>query len=141
MTSSDGHRRPSAAAPASSAAARLVGGGLVRAGLAPGTASGETDISAVPAGAKADYTNYQLYSKLYPNAYQNYKPPAGKIQYCESTFYLGNTYQQGEITAFKQMIAPLAAAGKAEQQLHRPELQQQHRHPGIAAAERDPERL
>jgi ribose transport system substrate-binding protein len=92
---------PSSAAPASSAAAG-------------GSSTTETDLSAVPAGAKEAYTNYQLYSKLYPNAYQNFKPPTGKVQYCESTFYLGNTYQQGEITAFKQMIAPLAAAGKAE---------------------------
>ena len=92
---------PASSAPASAAAST-------------GTSSGETDISAVPAGAKSAYTNYQLYSKLYPNAYQNFKPPTGKVQYCESTFYLGNTYQQGEITAFKQMIAPLAAAGKAE---------------------------
>ena len=92
---------PSSAAPASSAAAG-------------GSSTTETDLSAVPAGAKEAYTNYQLYSKLYPNAYQNFKPPAGKIQYCESTFYLGNTYQQGEITAFKQMIAKLAKDGKAE---------------------------
>ena len=91
---------PSSAAPASSAAA--------------GSSTTETDLSAVPAGAKEAYTNYQLYSKLYPNAYQNFKPPAGKVQYCESTFYLGNTYQQGEITAFKQMIAKLAKDGKAE---------------------------
>jgi ribose transport system substrate-binding protein len=93
---------PSSAAPASSAAA----GGS--------SSTAETDLSAVPAGAKEAYTNYQLYSKLYPNAYQNFKPPAGKIQYCESTFYLGNTYQQGEIAAFKQMIAQLAKDGKAE---------------------------
>ncbi len=97
---------PASAAPASAAASS--------APASSGSASGETDISAVPAGAKDGYTNYQLYSKLYPNAYQNFKPPTGKVQYCESTFYLGNTYQQGEITAFKQMIAPLAAAGKAE---------------------------
>jgi ribose transport system substrate-binding protein len=96
-----------ASAPASSAAASS-------AAASTGTSSGETDISAVPSGAKSAYTNYQLYSKLYPNAYANFKPPTGKVQYCESTFYLGNTYQQGEITAFKQMIAPLAAAGKAE---------------------------
>jgi ribose transport system substrate-binding protein len=92
---------PSSAAPASSAAAG-------------GNSTTETDLSAVPAGAKSAYTNYQLYSKLYPNAYQNFKPPTGKVQYCESTFYLGNTYQQGEVTAFKQMIAPLAKEGKAE---------------------------
>jgi len=92
---------PSSAAPASSAAAG-------------GSSTTETDLSAVPAGAKEAYTNYQLYSKLYPNAYQNFKPPTGKVQYCESTFYLGNTYQQGEITAFKQMIAKLAKDGKAE---------------------------
>lgn len=92
---------PSSAAPASSAAAG-------------GSSTTETDLSAVPAGAKEAYTNYQLYSKLYPNAYQNFKPPTGKVQYCESTFYLGNTYQQGEITAFKQMIAQLAKDGKAE---------------------------
>ena len=92
---------PSSAAPAASAAAG-------------GSSTTETDLSAVPAGAKEAYTNYQLYSKLYPNAYQNFKPPTGKVQYCESTFYLGNTYQQGEITAFKQMIAKLAKDGKAE---------------------------
>jgi ribose transport system substrate-binding protein len=92
---------PSSAAPASSAAAG-------------GSSTTETDLSAVPAGAKEAYTNYQLYSKLYPNAYQSFKPPTGKVQYCESTFYLGNTYQQGEITAFKQMIAQLAKDGKAE---------------------------
>jgi ribose transport system substrate-binding protein len=68
----------------------------------------------VPAGAQADYTHYELYSKLYPNAYQNFKAPTGKVQYCESTFYLGNTYQQGEVTAFKQMVTQLAAAGKAQ---------------------------
>ena len=42
---------------------------------------------------------YNLYAKLYPNAYQNDKPPTRKAQFCESTFYLGNTYQQGEVTA------------------------------------------
>jgi len=112
VTSNGGSSTSSAAAPASAAAAPS-SAAASSAPASTGTSSGETDISAVPAGAKSDYTNYQLYSKLYPNAYQNYKPPTGKIQYCESTFYLGNTFQQGEITAFKQMIAPLAAAGKA----------------------------
>jgi ribose transport system substrate-binding protein len=105
-SSSSAAAAPSSVAPSSAAASS--------APAAVGTASGETDLSAVPAGAKDAYTNYQLYSKLYPNAYANFKPPTGKVQYCESTFYLGNTYQQGEVTAFKQMIAPLAKAGKAE---------------------------
>jgi ribose transport system substrate-binding protein len=105
-SSSPGGSSSSAAAPSSAAASS--------APASSGTAAGETDLSAVPSGAKDAYTNYQLYSKLYPNAYANFKPPAGKVQYCESTFYLGNTYQQGEVTAFKQMIAPLASAGKAE---------------------------
>jgi ribose transport system substrate-binding protein len=68
----------------------------------------------VPAGAQADYAHYNLYAKLYPNAYQSYAPPTGKVQYCETTFYLGNTYQQGEVTAYKQMVSQLAAAGKAQ---------------------------
>ncbi len=105
-----GSSTSSAAAPSSAAAAPS----SAAASSAPASAgAGETDISAVPAGAKQAYTNYQLYSKLYPNAYQSFKPPAGKVQYCESTFYLGNTYQQGEVTAYKQMIAKLAAQGKA----------------------------
>ena len=109
-----GSSTSSAAAPASSAAAPASSAAASSAPASSGTASGEADISAVPSGAKSAYTNYQLYSKLYPNAYQNFKPPTGKVQYCESTFYLGNTYQQGEITAFKQMIAKLAKDGKAE---------------------------
>ena len=71
-------------------------------------------ISAVPAAAKVNYTNYSLYAKLYPNAYKNWTPPAGKVKYCESTFYLGNTYQQSEVTAFKQMVSQEAAAGRAQ---------------------------
>src|SRR5215831_17061485 len=94
---------PSSSAPASSAAA-----------VAGASSTAEVGLTAVPAGARADYTHYELYSKLYPNAYQNFKPPTGKVQYCESTFYLGNTYQQGEVTAFKQMVTQLAAAGKAQ---------------------------
>jgi ribose transport system substrate-binding protein len=114
VTSNAGGSSTSSAAAPSSSAAAPSSAAASSAPASSGTAAGETDISAVPAGAKQDYSNYQLYSKLYPNAYQNYKPPTGKVQYCESTFYLGNTFQQGEITAFKQMIAPLAAAGKAE---------------------------
>jgi hypothetical protein len=68
----------------------------------------------VPSGAQTDYAHYNLYAQLYPNAYQNYKPPTGKAQFCESTFYLGNTYQQGEVTAYKQMVSQLAAAGHAQ---------------------------
>jgi len=68
----------------------------------------------VPSGAQQDYTHYNLYAQLYPNAYQNLKPATGKVQYCESTFYLGNTYQQGEVTAYKQMVSQLAAAGQAQ---------------------------
>src|SRR5215469_5123868 len=71
-------------------------------------------VGAVPAGARVNYTNYGLYSKLYPDAYKNWTPPTGKIKYCESTFYLGNTFQQSEVTAFKQMINQLATAGKAQ---------------------------
>jgi ribose transport system substrate-binding protein len=71
-------------------------------------------LSAVPAAAKVNYTNYSLYAKLYPNAYKNWTPPPGKVKYCESTFYLGNTYQQSEVTAFKQMVSAEAAAGRAE---------------------------
>jgi len=67
----------------------------------------------VPAAAQTDYAHYSLYAQLYPNAYANFTPPTGKIQYCESTFYLGNTYQQGEVTAYKQMVSQLAAQGKA----------------------------
>lgn len=68
----------------------------------------------MPAGAQADYAHYGLYAKLYPNAYQSFTPPSGKVQYCESTFYLGNTYQQGEVSAYKQMVSQLAAAGTAK---------------------------
>jgi ribose transport system substrate-binding protein len=114
VTSNGGGSSTTAAAAPSSAAAAPSSAAASTAPASTGTSSGETDISAVPAGAKSAYTNYQLYSKLYPNAYQNFKPPTGKVQYCESTFYLGNTYQQGEVTAFKQMIAPLAKEGKAE---------------------------
>jgi len=71
-------------------------------------------LSAVPTAAQVDYTNYGLYAKLYPNAYKNWTPPTGKVKYCESTFYLGNTYQQSEVTAFKQMVGQEAAAGKAQ---------------------------
>jgi ABC-type sugar transport system substrate-binding protein len=113
VTSNAGGSSTSSAAAPSSAAAAPSSAAASSAPASSGAAAGEADISAVPAGAKQDYSNYQLYSKLYPNAYQNYKPPTGKIQYCESTFYLGNTFQQGEITAFKQMIAPLAKEGKA----------------------------
>jgi ribose transport system substrate-binding protein len=110
-----GSSTSSAAAPASAPAETSAAASSPPASSAAGGSNTtETDISAVPAGAKEAYTNYQLYSKLYPNAYQNFKPPTGKVQYCESTFYLGNTYQQGEITAFKQMIAALAKDGKAE---------------------------
>src|SRR5215469_1921239 len=84
------------------------------AAAAGSNSSATVGLSAVPAGAQTDYTHYDLYAKLYPNAYQNLKPPTGKVQYCESTFYLGNTYQQGEVTAYKQMVNQLAAAGKAQ---------------------------
>jgi ribose transport system substrate-binding protein len=118
VTSNGGGSSTSAAAAPSSAAAAPSSAVASSAPASPaaGGSSGttETDLSAVPAGAKSAYTNYQLYSKLYPNAYQNFKPPTGKVQYCESTFYLGNTYQQGEVAAFKQMISQLAAQGKAE---------------------------
>src|SRR5215472_3675613 len=40
----------------------------------------EVGLSAVPSGAQADYAHYELYSKLYPNAYQNFTPPTGKVQ-------------------------------------------------------------
>jgi ribose transport system substrate-binding protein len=99
---------PAATAPASTSAATT-----------PSATSSSTSntatvgISAVPAGAQADYSNYALYAKLYPNAYASFTPPTGKVQYCESTFYLGNTYQQGEVTAYKQMVSQLAAQGKA----------------------------
>jgi ribose transport system substrate-binding protein len=81
---------------------------------AGGNSAATVGLSAVPAGAQTDYTHYDLYAKLYPNAYQNFKAPTGKVQFCESTFYLGNTYQQGEVTAYKQMVNQLAAAGKAQ---------------------------
>jgi ABC-type sugar transport system substrate-binding protein len=68
----------------------------------------------VPAGAQADYAHYALYSKLYPDAFKNWTAPTGKVKYCESTFYLGNTYQQGLATAFKQMVDQEATAGKAQ---------------------------
>jgi ribose transport system substrate-binding protein len=79
------------------------------------TASSTTTVgvSAVPSGAQTDYAHYSSYAQLYPNAYASFTPPTGKIQYCESTFYLGNTYQQGEVTAYKQMVTQLAAQGKA----------------------------
>ena len=74
-------------------------------------------MSAVPSGAKINYTNYQQYAKLYPNAYQNYKPPTGKVKYCESTFFLANTFQQGFLASTKQMVTDLAAQGKADPDL------------------------
>ncbi|MBO0822592.1 MAG: substrate-binding domain-containing protein [Actinobacteria bacterium] len=71
-------------------------------------------LSAVPQGAKGNYSNYNLYAKLYPNAYANYKPPSGKAKFCFSTFFLANTFQQGIVTAFKQMVTQLASQGKAQ---------------------------
>jgi len=84
------------------------------AAAAGGSSTATVGLSAVPSGAQQDYTHYNLYAQLYPNAYQNLKPATGKVQYCESTFYLGNTYQQGEVTAYKQMVSQLAAAGQAQ---------------------------
>ncbi len=81
------------------------------------SSTGEVDVSAVPAAAKINYTNYQQYAKLYPNAFQNYKPPTGKVKYCESTFFLANTYQQGFLTSLKQTVAQLASQGKADPDL------------------------
>ena len=103
---------PAATSGASSAPAATSGASSPAAGGASSTA--EVGLSAVPAGAQTNYTHYNLYAKLYPNAYQNYKPPTGKTQFCESTFYLGNTYQQGEVAGYKQMVSQLAAAGKAQ---------------------------
>ena len=105
------------------------------------SSSATVGLSAVPAGAQTDYTHYNLYAKLYPNAYQNYKPPTGKVQYCESTFYLGNTYQQGEVTAYKQMVSSAGSGRARPVQLHRRELQQQHCYAAVAAPERDQQRL
>jgi ABC-type sugar transport system substrate-binding protein len=97
-----------------SAAAQPSSSSTSSAAAAGSNAAATVGVSAVPAGAQTDYTHYNLYAKLYPNAYQNYKAPTGKVQYCESTFYLGNTYQQGQVTAFKQMVSQLAASGKAQ---------------------------
>ena len=98
----------------SSAAAQPSSSSTSSAAAAGSSSTATVGVSAVPAGAQTDYTHYDLYAKLYPNAYQNYKAPTGKVQYCESTFYLGNTYQQGQVTAFKQMVSQLAASGKAQ---------------------------
>lgn len=97
--------------------AAVTGGGSSSSPAASQSTTQSTEqvgLSAVPAAAQVDYTNYSLYAKLYPNAYQNWTPPTGKVKYCESTFYLGNTYQQSEVTAFKQMVGQEAAAGRAQ---------------------------
>jgi len=105
VTSSGSTATTSAAQPSSSSTSSAA---------ASGSSTATVGITAVPSGAQTDYTHYDLYAKLYPNAYQNYKAPTGKVQYCESTFYLGNTYQQGQVTAFKQMVSQLSAAGHAQ---------------------------
>jgi ribose transport system substrate-binding protein len=107
VTSSTSSTSTSAPASTTSAAASS-------SSTAGSSTSATVGLSAVPSGAQADYAHYNLYAKLYPNAYQNYKPPTGKTQFCESTFYLGNTYQQGEVSAYKQMVSQLAAAGHAQ---------------------------
>lgn len=84
---------------------------------ASASAGGEASLSAVPSGARANYAHYSLYAKLYPNAYKNWTPPTGKVKYCLSTFYLGNTFQQGLTTALKQMVTQEAKAGKAQSSL------------------------
>jgi ribose transport system substrate-binding protein len=112
VTSGGGSSSTSAASSAASSPAASA----ATSSAAPAGASStqEAGVSAVPAGAQANYANYQLYAKLYPSAYQNFTPPTGKVQYCESTFYLGNTYQQGLAAAFKQMVSQEAAAGRAQ---------------------------
>jgi ribose transport system substrate-binding protein len=106
VTSSGSTPTSSASAQASSSSSSTAAAG--------GSSTATVGLSAVPSGAQTDYTHYDLYAKLYPNAYQSLKPATGKVQYCESTFYLGNTYQQSEVTAYKQMVAQLATAGKAQ---------------------------
>jgi ribose transport system substrate-binding protein len=110
VTSAGGGSSSSAAAPAASSAAAPA----TSSAAAGASSTAEAGISAVPAGAQPNYANYQLYAKLYPNAYQNFTPPTGQVKYCESTFYLGNTYQQGLAAAFKQMVNAEAAAGRAQ---------------------------
>jgi ribose transport system substrate-binding protein len=113
VTSAGGGSSSSSAA--SSAASSPAAVSTSSSAAAPaGGSNTEVGISAVPAGAQANYANYQLYAKLYPNAYQNFTPPTGPVKYCESTFYLGNTYQQGLTAAFKQMVNQEASAGHAQ---------------------------
>lgn len=96
-----------------STSAPAAGASSSAAASAPGSTQ-TTGLSSVPQGAQTDYADYQLYAKLYPNTYQGYTPPTGKIKYCESTFFLANTFQQGFVTSMKEMVKQLAAEGKAD---------------------------
>jgi len=71
-------------------------------------------LSIVPKAARINYQDYQQWVNIYPSAYANWKPPAGRVKICATTFYLGNTFQQENEVAMANEVKAAAKAGWAK---------------------------
>lgn len=91
-----------------------------------GTVTPPPSTSAVPAEAQAAldefvpkemhaaYDQYWTFATLGANPYADWTPPTGKVKYCLSDTFVGNTWRQGFGAKFAEIVDELDAAGKAD---------------------------
>lgn len=67
-----------------------------------------------PAFVKAQYADFQQYTKVYGDPLVKYKAPKGPWKFCESTNYLGNGWEQGNQAELAALVKQYQNAGLAK---------------------------
>ncbi len=76
--------------------------------------AGQVSLDAVPASLRANYTGYAGFSRLFPNPYASWTPPAPPWKICESTTDVNNSWSSGFQDELTKLVKELQAAGVAK---------------------------
>jgi len=80
----------------------------------PAARHGEMSLNALPASVRQYYQGYQYFTKLLPDAYSSWKPPATPSKFCYNESYLGNTWRQGSLAEYQRLVHQYQKAGLAK---------------------------
>ncbi|MDR3069723.1 MAG: substrate-binding domain-containing protein [Propionibacteriaceae bacterium] len=73
----------------------------------------ELGIDDLPESVREYYGHYETFSKLYPDPYKGWTPPAAPWKFCLNDSYLGNDWRQGNLAELERQVNLYVEAGLA----------------------------
>lgn len=102
------------AVPLGLAALMMIGGMIGTASAQSRKAHGGVSVARLPAAVRSQYKDYHQYARLYSNPYTHWKIPKAPWKFCESTNYLGNSWEEGNRAELAKLVGEYHKAGLAK---------------------------